>query len=84
MHEQKEKAAAEAGTFGSGKEKIYKLSIVPRKEKVKSVKLCGHFTMDEDGNALLYGASVGAMIGEMLRHERNACIEIRIWGKENA
>ena len=77
-----EKAAPGAGTPGSGTEKKIKLSVSPSGENVKSAILSGQFEMDEDGNAEIYGAPVGAMIGNMIGHDGYARVKIEVWRAE--
>lgn len=82
MYQSIEKAAQEVATFSDGTEQKINLSVSPSGENVKSAILSGQFEMDEDGSAALYGASVGAMIGNMLRRSGYAHIKIEVWRDE--
>ena len=82
MYESIEKAAPGAGTPGSGTEQKINLSVSPSGENVKSAILSGQFEMDEDGNAEIYGAPVGAMIGNMIGHDGYARVKIEVWRDE--
>lgn len=77
-----EKAAPGAGTPGSGTEQKINLSVSPSGRNVKSAILSGQFEMDEDGNAEIYGAPVGAMIGNMIGHDGYARVKIEVWRAE--
>lgn len=77
-----EKAAPGAGTPGSGTEQKINLSVSPSRGNVKSAILSGQFEMDEDGNAEIYGAPVGAMIGNMIGHDGYARVKIEVWRAE--
>lgn len=82
MYQSIEKAAPGAGTPGSGTEQKINLSVSPSGRNVKSAILSGQFEMDEDGNAEIYGAPVGAMIGNMIGHDGYACVKIEVWRDE--
>lgn len=82
MYHSIEKAAPGAGTPGSGTEQKINLSVSPSGENVKSAILSGQFEMDEDGNAEIYGAPVGAMIGNMIGHDGYARVKIEVWRAE--
>lgn len=82
MYHSIEKAAPGAGTSGSGTEQKINLSVSPSGENVKSAILSGQFEMDEDGNAEIYGAPVGAMIGNMIGHDGYARVKIEVWRAE--
>ena len=84
MNTYKGKAAPSAGTPESGKEIKSNLSVSPSGRNVKSAILSGQFEMDEDGNAEIYGAPVGAMIGNMIGHDGYARVKIEVWRDENA
>lgn len=77
-----EKAAPGAGTPGSGTEQKTNLSVSPSGGNVKSAVLSGYFQMDEDGSAAIYGAPVGAMIGNMIGHDGYARVKIEVWRAE--
>ena len=77
-----EKAAPGTGTPGSGTEQSTRLSVSPSGENVKSAILSGNFQMDEDGNAEIYGAPVGAMIGNMIGRSGYAYVKIEVWRDE--
>lgn len=79
-----EKAAQEVATFSDGTEQKINLSVSPSGGNVKSAILSGQFEMDEDGNAEIYGAPVGAMIGNMIGHDGYARVKIEVWRDENA
>lgn len=82
MYHSIEKAAPGAGTPGSGTEQKINLSVSPSGRNVKSAILSGQFEMDEDGNAEIYGAPVGAMIGNMIGHDGYARVKIEVWRDE--
>lgn len=82
MQQDIEKAAPGAGTPGSGTEQKINLSVSPSGGNVKSAILSGQFEMDEDGNAEIYGAPVGAMIGNMIGHDGYARVKIEVWRAE--
>lgn len=82
MYHSIEKAAPGAGTPGSGTEQKINLSVSPSGRNVKSAILSGQFEMDEDGNAEIYGAPVGAMIGNMIGHDGYARVKIEVWRAE--
>lgn len=82
MYQSTEKAAPGAGTPGSGTEQKINLSVSPSRGNVKSAILSGQFEMDEDGNAEIYGAPVGAMIGNMIGHDGYARVKIEVWRAE--
>ena len=84
MYHSIEKAAPGATNTESGTEQKINLSVSPSGENVKSAILSGQFEMDEDGNAEIYGAPVGAMIGNMIGHDGYACVKIEVWRDENA
>ncbi len=84
MYQITEKAAPGAGTPGSGTEQKINLSVSPSGGNVKSAVLSGYFQMDEDGSATIYGAPVGAMIGNMLERSGYARVKIEVWRDENA
>lgn len=84
MYESIEKAAPGATNTESGTEQKINLSVSPSGENVKSAILSGQFEMDEDGNAEIYGAPVGAMIGNMIGHDGYARVKIEVWRDENA
>ena len=74
-----EKAAPGAGNTESGTEQKINLSVSPSGGNVKSAILSGQFEMDEDGNAEIYGAPVGAMIGNMIGRSGYAYVKIEVW-----
>lgn len=82
MYHSIEKAAPGAGTPGSGTEQKTNLIVFPSGRNVKSAILSGQFEMDEDGNAEIYGAPVGAMIGNMIGHDGYARVKIEVWRAE--
>ena len=82
MYHSIEKAAPGATNTESGTEQKINLSVSPSGENVKSAILSGQFEMDEDGNAEIYGAPVGAMIGNMLRRSGYARVKIEVWRDE--
>ena len=82
MYHSIEKAAPGAGTPGSSTEQKINFSVSPSGENVKSAILSGQFEMDEDGNAEMYGAPVGAMIGNMLGYGGYAYVKIEVWRDE--
>ena len=82
MYQSTEKAAPGAGTPGSGTEQKINLSVSPSRGNVKSAILSGQFEMDEDVNAEIYGAPVGAMIGNMIGHDGYARVKIEVWRDE--
>ena len=84
MYESIEKAAQEVATFSDGTEQKINVSVSPSGENVKSAILSGQFEMDEDGNAEIYGAPVGAMIGNMIGRSGYAYVKIEVWRDENA
>lgn len=84
MNESIEKAAPGATNTESGTEQKINVSVSPSGENVKSAILSGQFEMDEDGNAEIYGAPVGAMIGNMIGHDGYARVKIEVWRDENA
>lgn len=84
MYRSKEKAAPGAGNTESGTEQSTNLSVSPSGGNVKSAILSGQFEMDEDGNAEIYGAPVGAMIGNMIGHDGYARVKIEVWRDGNA
>ena len=84
MYESIEKAAPGATNTESGTEQSTKLSVSLSGGNVKSAVLSGYFQMDEDGGAAIYGAPVGAMIGNMLRRSGYARVKIEVWRDENA
>lgn len=77
-----EKAAPGATNTESGTEQKINLSVSPSGGNVKSAILSGQFEMDEDGNAEIYGAPVGAMIGNMLERSGYARVKIEVWRDE--
>lgn len=79
-----EKTAPGATNTESGTEQKINLSVVLSRRNVKSAILSGQFEMDEDGNAEIYGAPVGAMIGNMIGHDGYARVKIEVWRDENA
>lgn len=79
MYESIEKAAQEVATFSDGTEQKINLSVSPSGENVKSAILSGQFETDEDGNAEIYGAPVGAMIGNMIGRSGYAYVKIEVW-----
>ena len=82
MYHSIEKAAPGATNTESGTEQSTKLTVSPSGENVKSAILSGQFEMDEDGNAEIYGAPVGAMIGNMIGHDGYARVKIEVWRDE--
>lgn len=82
MNESIEKAAPGATNTESGTEQKINVSVSPSGENVKSAILSGQFEMDEDGNAEIYGAPVGAMIGNMIGHDGYARVKIEVWRAE--
>ncbi len=84
MCQNTEKAAPGATNTESGTEQSTKLSVSPSGGNVKSAILSGRFEMDGDGNAEIYEAPVGAMIGNMLGHGGYAHVKIEVWRDENA
>lgn len=82
MYHSIEKAAPGATNTESGTEQKINLSVSPSGENVKSAILSGQFEMDEDGNAEIYGAPVGAMIGNMIGHDGYARVKIEVWRAE--
>lgn len=77
-----EKAAQEVTTFSDGKEQKINFRVSPSGGNVKSAVLSGYFQMDEDGSAAIYGAPVGAMIGNMIGHDGYARVKIEVWRAE--
>ena len=79
MNRSIEKAAPGATNTESGTEQKINLSVSPSGGNVKSAILSGQFEMDEDGNAEIYGAPVGAMIGNMIGRSGYAYVKIEVW-----
>lgn len=82
MYHSIEEAAPGATNTESGTEQSTRLSVSPSGENIKSAILSGQFEMDEDGNAEIYGAPVGAMIGNMIGHDGYARVKIEVWRAE--
>lgn len=64
--------------YHSTEQKI-KFNVVISGRNIKSAILSGHFEMDEDSSVEIYGAPVGAMIGNMFQHSGCDCAKIEIW-----
>ena len=82
MYQSTEKAAPGATNTESGTKQKINLSVSPSGGNVKGRLLSGQFEMDEDGNAEIYGAPVGAMIGNMIGHDGYARVKIEVWRDE--
>ena len=79
MYHSIEKAAPGATNTESGTEQKINLSVSPSRGNVKSAILSGQFDMDDDGNAEIYGAPVGAIIGNMIGRSGYAYVKIEVW-----